>query len=195
MDLEDPDDFLRLSEVVKGFSNNTRLALLIGFYHNYTANEVADFLDMTRGGLQNNINKMVSSDLVYRPSKDNEPTYRLTPLGEFFAQFFDTYSVAALDALDEFNRTRDQVAQDVEDSPVVDSLGQSERKKLIHTTAWENVRDEIAARLAASEDVITSPGAAHPGRGRPRGFAFESHLSAEEIEKLLDEDHDEKDSS
>lgn len=69
MDLSDPEDYEQLSALIKGFSNDTRLALLLGFHAGYSASEIAEFLKITRGGLQNNINKMAEADLIYRPSQ------------------------------------------------------------------------------------------------------------------------------
>jgi len=147
MDLENPDDFTRLSTLVKGFSNDTRLALLIGFYHGYTAKEITDFLEMTRGGVQNNINKMISADLVYRPAADDAPTYKLTPIGDFFARIFDARGENLLETIDLLAQKEAELEQDLEDTPLANGLDQTAEDKLIHTNKWTEATAEVSDHL------------------------------------------------
>lgn len=108
-----------------------------------------------------------------------------------FAQFFATYGVTVLGALDTLDQTREQITREVEDSPIAESLSERDIEKLIHTRSWEDLRDEITAQLTATSVEVSRREAPQP----TRGFAFESSLSAEEIAEILDEVHEETDNS
>ena len=154
MQLEDPEDYHELSELIKGFSSDTRLALLIGFYHSYSANEIADFLDMTRGGLQNNITKMIEADIVYRPQADNQPTYRLTPIGESLAQIINERGSKLRQALEILREEELELREEFEkqrDSPLGGALSDHDIEKLVRTQKWENAWDKIEAVLEQAE--------------------------------------------
>ena len=127
---------------------------------------------------------MADADLIYRPSTDDTPTYRLTPLSEFFVQFFDTYGNLVLEALNELDRTRDHIGQEGAASPLAGGLGERETTKLIHTKTWEEVRDDITVRLTTATDG-PGPDPTQPGHRPARGFAFESISSADEIVEVL----------
>lgn len=150
LDLENPNDFQNLSSVVKGFSNHTRLALLLGFRHGYTVQEIADFLEMTRGGLQNNIYRMIDADLVYRPSRDDRPAYALTPFGQFFARQFNRYGPSILEAQKLLAQTEAELAEEIDETPLADGLDDNERAKLIHTKKWLEHDHDIAKLLRQS---------------------------------------------
>lgn len=148
MEFDDPEAFDRVAQVVKGFSNTTRLALLTGLYYGYDAPEIAAFLDMTRGGLQSNIQTMIEADLIYRPADDDAPTYQLTPLGEYFAQYFSKTGPTIQAVSELLDRTEGQVEQELHESPLGDGLTATERQKLVHTKKWAASGDEVANHLA-----------------------------------------------
>ena len=175
MDLEDPDDFKQLATLVKGFSNDTRLALLLGIYHGHSANDIADFLDMTRGGLQNNITKMIAADLVKRPTREASPTYQLTPLGRFFAHLFDSYGPLLLHCLTMLEKSETQVTQELADSPLREGLSKSATDKLIHNQKWTATENDITLHLGQPHrDLHLS----HPH--------LATHLFAKIIEAIAD---------
>jgi len=154
LSLDNTRDFERLSVLIKGFSNDTRLALLLGFYHDYTANEVADFLDMTRGGLQNNIEKMVKAELVYRPDEEDQPTYRLTPIGEVIAKFFDHRGATLLGALERIEEGEDRILREIEaeiegqkDSMLGEALSERDIERLVNTQKWDRFGKSVKSIL------------------------------------------------
>lgn len=157
MDLSKPAEFEQLSKLIKGVGSDTRLALLIGLNHGYSANEIAKFLDMTRGGLQNNIYKMIDAGLIYRPGEENQSTYKLTPLGEFFAQFFATHGRDLLDVIAQIEQTENTIREDLQQSPLSDELDQNAKEKLIHTKAWNEIEEEVRDRLSQSRPQLKEP--------------------------------------
>lgn len=157
MDLSNPAEFKQLSELVKGVGSDTRLALLIGLDRGYSANEIAEFLEMTRGGLQNNIYKMIDAGLIYRPGEENQPTYRLTPLGRFFAQFFATHGRDLLDVIAQIEQTENTIREDLQHSPLSEELDQNAKEKLVHTKTWNEIETEIRDRLSRSRLQLEEP--------------------------------------
>jgi len=154
LSLDDPQDFGKLSVLIKGFSSDTRLALLLGFHYEYTANEVADFLDMTRGGLQNNIEKMIEADLVYRPDEEDQPTYRLTPIGKVIAKFFDHRGTTLLGALERIEEGEDRILREIEaeiegqgDSMLGEALSERDIERLVNTQKWDRFGKSVKSIL------------------------------------------------
>lgn len=178
MDLEETDEFDQLSTLVSGYANISRLALMLGFYQGYTAKEVTDFLDISRAGVQKNIERMVDAELVYRPAADDAPTYALTPIGEFFARLFDISGPALLAAVATVRQTEADIRQELQDSPIADGLSQADEEKLVHTKKWQQVDDQISKLLSLdTEDRTSLEADSTPSRA----YAFESSLSAEDI--------------
>lgn len=75
------EDLDTLATVYKALGNKTRLAILLQLEEEETVTPLTDELDITRSGLQSNIERLIDAELVYRPG-DPGPTYSLTPLGE-----------------------------------------------------------------------------------------------------------------
>lgn len=184
MDLEEIEKFDQLVTLIRGYANLTRLALLLGFYQGYTAQDVADFLDISRPGVQKNIEQMVKADLVFRPAADEAPTYALTPLGEFFARIYDAYGPALLTAAALLRQTEATVRQQLQDSPMATGLSEAEKEKLVHTRKWQEVNDQITDLLGLDTH---DPAPSQAGNTPSRAFGFDASLSAEEIADILNE--------
>lgn len=184
MDLEDIKEFEELATLISGYANLTRLVLMLGFYQGYTAKEVTDFLDISRAGVQKNIERMVDAELVYRPAADEAPTYALTPLGEFFAQIFEVYGPVLLTTIFILREAEADVRQQLQDSPVTNGLSPADRERLVHTRKWQEVNDRISELL---ESVTQDPASAKAKSTPSRTYAFESDLSSDEIADILEE--------
>lgn len=183
MDLEDTEEFDQLATLASGYANTTRIALLIGFYQGYTATDVTNFLGVSRPGAQKSIERMIDADLIYRPAADDAPTYALTPLGEFFAQFFDVYGPKLLTAIAKLQETEADIRQQLQDSPMADGLNQADTDKLVHTKKWQQMDDQIRERLGLPDEPVLWEADSSP----LLGFALDDRASVEELEKLLEE--------
>ena len=137
-----PAELARLARVFNGFCQRTRLALLIGFYEDQRASEVAEFLDISRAGMQNHLKKMREAELI----RKQDGGYELTALGIFFAEWLieqNTAVLQALDALDDAEQEfADQLGADLEESD----------KKRIHGLKWSLARENVEELLEEKKE-------------------------------------------
>lgn len=140
-------DFEAVAALFQGLGHEARLALLLGLYQDKSLNDIADFLDITRGGMQDHIEKLVDTELLYRP-EDSGKTYDLTPFGVFFVEFLLQNEETLVDAVDELRveeqkveEAVDEVRSQVDDEDVPVSEKDWERK--IHSKKWSQAWDDI----------------------------------------------------
>ena len=137
-----PAELARLARVFNGFSQRTRLALLLGFYEDQRASEVAEFLDISRAGMQNHLKKMREAELI----RKQDGGYELTALGTFFAEWIigqNNAILQALDALDDAEQEfADQLGADLEESD----------RKRIHGLKWSLIRENIEELLRGEDE-------------------------------------------
>jgi predicted DNA-binding protein YlxM (UPF0122 family) len=148
-------DFEAVSALFQGLGHEARLALLLGLYQDKSLNEVAEFLDITRGAMQDHIEKLVDTDLLFRPEESGK-TYDLTPLGTFFVEFLLENEETLVDAIDQLKVEKekvemavDEVRSQVDEEDVPVSEKDWERK--IHSKKWQQAWDEIEEILEYDE--------------------------------------------
>jgi predicted ArsR family transcriptional regulator len=151
----DRSDFAAVSSLFQGLAHEARLALLLGIYQDKSLNEIAEFLDITRGGMQDHIEKLVDTDLLFRPEESGK-TYDLTPFGTFFVEFLLENEETLVDAIDQLEvekekveKAVDEVRSQVDEEDVPVSEKDWERK--IHSKKWQQAWDEIEEILEDSE--------------------------------------------
>ncbi|WP_276273660.1 winged helix-turn-helix domain-containing protein [Haloarcula litorea] len=143
----DKNDFEAVSALFQGLAHEVRLALLLGIYQDKSLNEIAEFIDITRGAMQDHIEKLVATDLLYRPEESGK-TYDLTPFGEFFVQFLLENEETLVDAIDHLKMEKekvqeavDEVRSQVDEADVPVSEKDWERK--VHSKKWQQAWDGI----------------------------------------------------
>jgi DNA-binding MarR family transcriptional regulator len=120
-----------LATVYKALGNKTRLAVLLQLEEGEPVTPLTEDLDITRSGLQSNIERLIDANLVYRPV-DRDPTYDLTELGKLFIDKIH-------DDVDEVNQLLTQyqdILQELEEEEA-DTL-ESMKESGIDTTELEN---------------------------------------------------------
>lgn len=162
LSFRDIDDLDRLASVINGLSNTSRLSVLLAMDENRSMQEVAEALDITRGGLQRNIETLIEADLVYRPSQPNQ-TYALTPLGEYFIRWLQTNGDQLLTALSKLEGHEADISPQTEsireqlediseinaDAAIDPSRAVSEREldRMVHTQKWERANEDVRKSL------------------------------------------------
>jgi len=134
------EELERLSEIYKALGNKPRLAVLIELDGEGDVSSLTDDLDITRSGLQRNIESLIDAELVYRPVDVNQ-TYALTALGEYFVQQIEADSDEALSLLDDFQeRYEDLEERESERFEVLEEsdLDTSELENKLKAEAWED---------------------------------------------------------
>lgn len=133
------EEFERLSSVLTGLYSVPRLALLFGLHEGREVADIVDDLDISRPGLQKNIEAMIDAELVYRPSDSDSP-YELTPIGHEWVEILDEEADDLFTVLDQVEREEEQVHEQLElgDLPV----DEKEIERAIHTRKWERLIDD-----------------------------------------------------
>jgi len=140
-------DFKAVSSLFQGLAHEARLALLLGIYQDKSLNEIADFLDITRGGMQDHLEKLIDCELLYRP-EDSSKTYDLTPFGDFFVNFLLENEETLVSAINQLEVEEEKVQQAVDevrsqvdeaDVPVSDK----DWSRKIHSKKWGQAWEEI----------------------------------------------------
>lgn len=143
----DKTDFEAVSALFQGLGHEARLALLLGISHDKSLNEIAEFLDITRGGMQDHIEKLVDTELLYRP-ENSEKTYDLTPFGNFFVEFLLQNEETLIGAIDQLQGEEKKVEEavdevrsqvDKEDVPV----SEKDWERKIHSKKWKQAWNDI----------------------------------------------------
>lgn len=135
-----------LAEVWTGVSNRSRLAIMIGLREGKNLPDIAEELGVTRGGMQKHVERLVKSELVYRPA-DPDKTYALTPLGEFVLGIVTKHHEKVIAAMEHLDEVEDQ-ADDIDPEQLlelVEAVGDREKAK--HTWKWEQAWEDVAEPL------------------------------------------------
>jgi DNA-binding transcriptional ArsR family regulator len=139
----DTDDFEDLAEVYKALGNEARIAVLLQLEKGESVSPLTDELEMTRSGLQKNIERLIDADLVYRPT-DSDQTYGLTVLGEFFVNEIHDEQSHVDDVLGDFHaqleelREQEQETLDRMEDAGVDT---KELEDKLRAEAWEELEE------------------------------------------------------
>jgi predicted transcriptional regulator len=136
------EDLDTLATVYKALGNKTRLAVLLQLEERETVTPLTDELDITRSGLQSNIERLIDADLVYRPV-DKDPTYSLTPLGELLVEKIhedEDQITELLSDYEEILQERKEEESDTLESMEKSGIDTSELENKLKAEAWEQLQ-------------------------------------------------------
>jgi len=130
-----------LASTYKALGNKTRLSVLLQLEEDEPVTPLTEELEITRSGLQSNIERLIDADLVYRPV-DKDPTYSLTPLGELLVEKIHEHQTEVIDLLDEYQDVLQELEED--ESDTLESMRESgvdtsELENKLKAEAWENL--------------------------------------------------------
>jgi DNA-binding transcriptional ArsR family regulator len=133
-----------LASIYKALGNKTRLSILQQLEKQEPVTPLTEDLEITRSGLQSNIERLIDADLVYRPV-DKDPTYSLTPLGKLVVEKIHEDQTEVTDLLDEYQDLLQELEED--ESDTLESMKQSgvdttELENKLKAEAWEQIREE-----------------------------------------------------
>ena len=143
MDLSQSDRE-QLASLFTGVSHSARIAILYGLDDEKPLTEIADDVDVTRGTLQNHVERMIDSDLVYRPSEDSR-TYALTAFGEHVLELIDQEAEQLLEAAALVDEEAASIMDSLETAGV--SMDDTTRERTVHTQKWEETIEELRDML------------------------------------------------
>ena len=134
-----------VAELCTGVANPTRIAILLGIRHGWQMPTVAEKMGISRSGVQNHIDRLVTFDLVYRPESGD--SYALTPLGQFFASWIEDHMEDLAAVVDALPDAEDEAADEVDTIGV--ELGEETRERLVAEKKWGVIREEMDDELTA----------------------------------------------
>jgi len=139
MDLSQ-DEREQLASLFNGVSHATRIAILQKIETSKSLSDIADDLDVTRGTLQNHIERMIEADLVYRPEETGR-TYQLTPFGEYMRELIDAEAPVLVEAANHISEQAEAIEDSLDAAGV--SMNEQTRERTVHTQSWEESINEI----------------------------------------------------
>jgi DNA-binding MarR family transcriptional regulator len=130
--------------IYKALGNQSRIAVLTTLEQDEPVSQLTDELDMTRSGLQKNIERLIDAGLVYRPV-DSDQTYSLTPLGEHFVDEIHDEQNHVLQVLENWrNRVKELREEEEETLQRMEDAGVNtkELEQKLQAEAWEDIENE-----------------------------------------------------
>lgn len=144
--------------ILKGLANETRVLLLLGLHEGKSRQELADEIDMSRGGIHRNLERLREAELVYRPE---DTAYELTPLGVHWAELL-THEAEILPAVFEqleqeeqpirkdIEETRRELDERGDESGFTFQIDESSWERTIHTEKWKRSKGVISEMFQSS---------------------------------------------
>jgi DNA-binding transcriptional ArsR family regulator len=146
----DKDTLEDLADIYQALGNKTRLHTLQKLSQDRPVSELTDELGITRSGLQKNIERLIQSELVYRPQEEDSKTYALTPLGDRYVELLKEDSKHALTVLNQLNKQlQDLEEEQSETRETLEEAGVdlTEYEQKLKEEAWKNIWDEAEENL------------------------------------------------
>lgn len=145
----DVDELETLSELLHAFSQRTRLAILLGLYHDHTPPEIAEAIDVSRPGLQGHLTQMKEQRLIHR---NNSGRYQLTPLGKYFAELIENQRDQLLNVIEYLDQVEEETEADFENAVSRESISNQEWQRLVSAQVWEKASGPIRDQLGLRSD-------------------------------------------
>lgn len=127
------EDRAWLAQLYTGVAHPYRIALLDDLAAGESVPSVAERVGTTRGTLQNHLERLIDSDLVYRP--EDGATYAVTPLGEYMLDQAEADADELGCIIELVEAAEEEAAEEL--APAEDILGEDEWERKLHTRKWE----------------------------------------------------------
>ena len=147
-----------ITAVLKGLANDTRILLLLGLYEGKSRDEFAAEIDMSRGGIHRNLERLREAELVYRP-EDTE--YELTPLGVHWAELLQHEAEILPAVFEQLAQKEEPVEKEIEEtkrelkdredeSGFTFQIDENTWERTIHTEKWKRATNKVSDILDIS---------------------------------------------
>ncbi|WP_159903665.1 ArsR/SmtB family transcription factor [Salinirussus salinus] len=143
-------DIEDLADIYQALGNQTRLEVLIQLSKDEPVSHLTDKLGITRSGLQKNIERLISSELVYRPQEEDSKTYALTPLGYRYVDLIQDDAEKSLTVLKSLREELEQLEEDQSETrKTLEEAGVdvTEFEQKLKAEAWQNIWEDAEDEL------------------------------------------------
>jgi len=140
----DTEDLDALADLYQALGNQTRLEVLLKLSEDDPVSDIQKEKDISRSGLQKHIERLIESELVYRP-REKKKTYELTPLGEHYAGLVETDDKASLKVLELFKDEKTRLEEENQEARrTLEEAGVdlTDFQQKIKEEAWQNIWEE-----------------------------------------------------
>lgn len=144
------DDIEDLADIYKALGNQTRLEVLLQLSKDEPVSKLTDKLGISRSGLQKNIERLIDSELVYRPREEGSKTYELTPLGYRYVDLIQDDAEESLTVLKTLGEELEQLEEEqAETRETLEEAGVdvTEFEQKLKAEAWQNIWEEAEENL------------------------------------------------
>jgi DNA-binding MarR family transcriptional regulator len=143
-------DIEDLADIYQALGNQTRLNVLLQLARDEPVSHLTDELGITRSGLQKNIERLISSELVYRPKEEDSNTYALTPLGQHYIEIIQEDRKKSLAVLKTLRKKIEQMEEEQsETKKTLEEAGVdvTEFEQKLKAEAWQNIWEDAEDEL------------------------------------------------
>ena len=133
----------------QALGNEYRLQLLVGVHRGQSRQELVSELSITESAVSNHWARLRKAGLGYTPPDDRQ--YAVTPLGEFFAVFLESFGPELGDAVDAIDDAEDAAVAEFENTLSGEAFEQA-----VEQRKWALVRDELDDALAETQRDLLS---------------------------------------
>jgi len=138
-----------LADIYQALGNQTRLEVLLKLSEDGPVSDIHKEKDISRSGLQKHIERLIKSELVYRP-REKKKTYELTPLGNHFVELLETDGEAAVEVLELFRDEKQRLEE--KNSEAKETLEEAgvdltDFQQKIEEEAWQNIWEDAEDEL------------------------------------------------
>lgn len=144
------EDLEDLADLYQALSNEKRLRILLQLYNDEPVSKLTDELGISRSGLQKNIERLIDSELAYRPQKKGSKTYALTPLGEHYVHVLEKDSETSIKTREmlekEVNRLEEEQS-DTRETLEEAGVDVTEFERKLKEEAWQNIWEDAEEKL------------------------------------------------
>ncbi|WP_336327599.1 hypothetical protein [Halovenus sp. HT40] len=139
------EDLEDLADLYQALSNEKRLRILLQLYNDEPVSELTEELGISRSGLQKNIERLIDSELAFRPQEEGSKTYALTPLGEHYVHVLEKDKETSLKTREmleeELNRLEGEQS-DTRETLEEAGVDVTEFERKLKQEAWQNIWEE-----------------------------------------------------
>jgi DNA-binding transcriptional ArsR family regulator len=144
------EDLEDLADIYQALANEKRLRILLQLYQDEPVSELTDELGISRSGLQKNIERLLDSELAYRPQKEGSKTYALSPLGEHYVHVLEKDSETSIKVREMLEKELARLEEEQSDTrETLEEAGVdvTEFDRKLKEEAWQNIWEDAEDKL------------------------------------------------
>lgn len=144
------EDLEDLAGLYQALANEKRLRILLQLYDDEPVSELTEELGISRSGLQKNIERLIDSELAYRPQEKDMKTYALTPLGTYYVQRLQKEAETSLTVLEKLREELEDLEEEqaeTRETLIEAGIEVTGFEQKLKDEAWKNIWQDAEKQL------------------------------------------------